>query len=182
MTRCVVWGGLFLGLAGLFQKTGSRLAGRDDTVCCLGWFVLGSGWVVSKDWITAQVTPPNRYALWRGPRQAVMTRWCCLGWFVLGLGGCFEKTGSRVSHPRGAPSARDDAVLGSVGHVSGLGGCFEKTGSRLAGWDDAVLGSVGHVSGLGGCFEKTGSRLAGWDDTVLGSVGLVSGLGGCFRA
>jgi len=99
MTRYGVWGGLFLGLAGLFQKTGSRLAGRDDTVCSLGWFVFGSGWVVSKDWITALVTPPNRYALWRGPRQAVMTR--CVAWDGLfwGLAGLFQKTGSRLKSP-----------------------------------------------------------------------------------
>ena len=32
-------------------------------------------------WIPALYTPPNRYALWRGPRQAVMTRFLGLVWF-----------------------------------------------------------------------------------------------------
>ena len=58
-------------------------------------------------WLTAQITPPNRYALWRGPRQAVMTRcvvWCALfqGWLVV-----FKKTGSRVA-------ARDDTEYSLV--------------------------------------------------------------------
>ena len=34
-------------------------------------------------WITAQITPPNRFALWRGPRQPGMTRHCSLGGLVL---------------------------------------------------------------------------------------------------
>ena len=34
-----------------------------------------------KDWIPGQVTPPNRYALWRGPRQPGMTRY--IAWLAL---------------------------------------------------------------------------------------------------
>ena len=38
--------------------TGSRVAARDDTF--LVWCVLfRAGWLVSKDWITGQVTPPH---------------------------------------------------------------------------------------------------------------------------
>ena len=73
-----------------------------------------------------------------GPRLPGMTQLWGLVCFVSGLGGCpkrrygkrryfvqavaeppcstfpghFQKTGSRVSHPKGAPSARDDTALG----------------------------------------------------------------------
>jgi len=39
--------------------------------------------IILKDWIPAQSTPPNRCALWRGPRKAGMTQniawWTCFG-------------------------------------------------------------------------------------------------------
>ena len=38
-------------------------------------------WILLKDWIPGQVTPPNRCALWRGPRQPGMTRF----WGLEGL-------------------------------------------------------------------------------------------------
>ena len=41
--------------------------------------------IILKDWITGQITPPNRCALWRGPRQPVMTQFYGLGWFALEL-------------------------------------------------------------------------------------------------
>jgi len=56
---------------------------RDDTVFRSGVFCFGVGLPFLKDWITALSTPPNRYALWRGPRQAVMTQyivWWDLFW------------------------------------------------------------------------------------------------------
>jgi len=30
--------------------------------------------IILKDWIPGQITPPNRFAHWRGPRQPGMTR------------------------------------------------------------------------------------------------------------
>jgi len=39
--------------------------------------------IILKDWIPGQITPPNRFALWRGPRQPGMTRHCSLGRLVL---------------------------------------------------------------------------------------------------
>ena len=51
---------------------------------------------------------------------------CSLLALVSGPGACFQKTGSRVSHPRGAPSARDDTVLWHVGVCFGSGWMFLK--------------------------------------------------------
>ena len=91
--------------------------------------------------------------------QAVMTQRIVWGCFVFGFAGCFQKTGFRVSHPRGTPSARDDTVYGLMWSVSGL--CvvmwLQKTGSRFShprgapsARDDTVLGSGGTC--FGGAF------------------------------
>ena len=47
-----------------------------------------TGWLFLKDWIPGQATPPNRYALWRGPRQPGMTQIESVG-ACFGAGGCF---------------------------------------------------------------------------------------------
>ncbi len=76
MTQYIAWWGLFRGLPkSVRQRQRSCLLGRD----------LRSLWqtdfATPGHRIPALYTPPNRYALWRGPRQAVMTRFLGLVWF-----------------------------------------------------------------------------------------------------
>ena len=113
--------GLMWSVSGLcvvmwLQKTGSRVAARDDTAYSLGVLCFWISWLFSKDWIPVQ--PPQR-----GPVCRDDTVYGLM-WSVSGL--CvvmwLQKTGSRFSHPRGAPSARDDTVLGSGGTC--FGGAF----------------------------------------------------------
>jgi len=62
-----------------FSRIKRRRLPRIGVMGCSFWIC----YLFLKDWIPGQVTPPNRYALWRGPRQPGMTRfltcWLCFG-------------------------------------------------------------------------------------------------------
>jgi len=56
------------GTGWLFLKDWITGQARDDTALLLGGGLFRGRVFVLKDWIPGQVTPPNRYALRRGPR------------------------------------------------------------------------------------------------------------------
>ena len=78
----MVWCGLFLGQVVVF-----RLDTRPNPVLLIRVNLCNLWMIILKDWIPGQATPPNRYALRRGPRQAGMTRLCSLWMVVPELGG-----------------------------------------------------------------------------------------------
>ena len=129
-----------------------------------------------------QILPPQG----TGSRvKPVMTQYVVWVYFVSLFGGCFQKTGSRVSHPRGAPTSRDDTEYSLVdlfrGNLSTISPFHLSTAvaKRLdpgsshptkplralartpTGRDDAVYSLVGVVSGLCAVMwlQKTGSRV-----------------------